>query len=269
MTRVAVVGHVEWVDFVPVKRFPVPGEIQHSQGAFTRAGGGGAVVSVVLAELGAEVDFFCALGDDRLGHDADERLRRQGVRTHVAWRDQPTRRAVTLLDGAGERTIITIGERLAPLGSDELDWERLRDADGVYVTAGDAGAVNHARRARIVVASPRARGALEETEGTFDALVYSSRDEGESEWARRVERRMRLLFATEGAFGGRWWGQAEGRWEPAAPPGEPRDAYGCGDSFAAGLAFGLAEGASIKAAAALGAQCGARCLTQAGAGAPS
>ena len=71
MTRVAVVGHVEWVDFVPVERFPAPGEILHARGAFTRAGGGGAVVAVALARLGAEVDFFCALGDDRLGHDAD------------------------------------------------------------------------------------------------------------------------------------------------------------------------------------------------------
>lgn len=268
MTRVAVVGHVEWVDFVPVEQFPAPGEILHARGAFTRAGGGGAVVAVALARLGAEVDFFCALGDDRLGHDADERLRRQGVRTHVAWRGEPTRRAVTLLDSAGERTIITLGERLQPVGSDELDWGRLGDAGGVYFTAGDDGALEHARRARVVVASPRARTALERTAAPIDALVYSARDAGESEWARRVERSMRLLFATQGAAGGRWWGESEGRWDPVAPPGEPRDTYGCGDSFAAGVAFGLAERASVQEATALGARCGARCLTEAGAGAP-
>jgi ribokinase len=267
MTRVAVVGHVEWVDFVPVARFPAPGEILHARGAFNRAGGGGAVVAVALARLGAEVDFFCALGDDRLGHDADERLRRLGARTHVAWREEPTRRAVTLLDGNGERTIITLGERLQPMGSDELDWGRLRDAGGVYFTAGDDGALQHARRARVVVASPRARTVLERTAAPIDALVYSARDVGETEWAGRVEARMRLLFATEGAAGGRWWGESEGRWDPVAPPGEPRDAYGCGDSFAAGVAFGLAEGASVADAAALGARCGARCLTEAGAGA--
>ncbi len=268
MTRVAVVGHVEWVDFVPVERFPAPGEILHARGAFTRAGGGGAVVAVALAGLGAEVDFFCALGDDRLGHDADERLTRLGVRTHVAWREEATRRAVTLLDGTGERTIITLGERLQPMGSDELDWGRLRDAGGVYFTAGDDGALQHARRARVVVASPRARTVLERATAPIDALVYSARDAGESEWARRVEPRMRLLFATQGAAGGRWWGESEGRWDPVAPPGEPRDAYGCGDSFAAGVAFGLAEGASVAEATALGARCGALCLTQAGAGAP-
>jgi ribokinase len=267
MPRVAVVGHAEWVDFLPVQRFPTPGEIVHAHGAFTRAGGGGAVVAVALARLGADVDFFCALGDDRLGHDADERLRCHGVRTHVAWRQEPTRRAVTLLDDVGERTIITLGERLAPAGSDELEWTRLRDADGVYFTAGDEAALANARQAPIVVASPRGRGALERVTAPIDALIYSARDAGEGEWARRVEARMRLLFATEGAAGGRWRGESEGRWEAVRPPGEPRDAYGCGDSFAAGVAFGLAEGASVEEAAALGARCGARCLTETGAGA--
>jgi ribokinase len=265
MTRVAVVGHVEWVDFVPVERFPRPGEIVHARDAFARAAGGGGVVAVVLARLGAEVDFYCALGEDALGHATDQQLRERGVRPHVGWREQPTRRAVTLLDHDRERTIITIGDRLHPLGSDELDWERLREADGVYFTAGDAGAIDHARQARILVASPRARTALEQVAAPVDALIYSARDAGESEWARRVAHRVRLQFATAGAAGGRWWGESEGRWSAVPPPGEPHDTYGCGDSFAAGVTFGLAEGATVEEAAALGARCGARCLAQPGA----
>jgi ribokinase len=265
MTRVAVVGHVEWVDFVPVERFPRPGEIHHAQGAFARAAGGGGVVAVVLAELGADVDFYCALGRDELGAAASEQLGNRGVRTHVAWRDEPTRRALTLLDGDRERTIITIGDRLQPVGADALDWEQLRGADGVYVTAGDAGAMNHARQARVMVVSPRARSALGAEGPEIDALVYSSRDPGECDWAQRVAHRVRLQVATDGAHGGRWWGESEGSWSPVAPPGEPHDAYGCGDSFAAGVTYALAGGASIADAAALGAECGARCLTRPGA----
>jgi ribokinase len=265
VTRIAVVGHVEWVDFVPVGRFPRPGEIVHANGAFARPAGGGGVVSVVLAELGADVDFYCALGRDPLGEAAEAELARRGVRIDVAWRDAPTRRAVTLLDDAGERTIITLGDRLEPLGSDGLDWERIRGADAAFVTAGDAAAIEHARRAPVLVASPRARRALEGDGPPIDALVYSTRDAGEGEWARRIEHRVRRQFATEGAAGGRWWGASEGRWEPVPPPGPPRDAYGCGDSFAAGLTFGLAAGSSIAEAAALGARCGARCLSRAGA----
>jgi ribokinase len=265
MTRVAVVGHVEWVDFVPVERFPKPGEIIHASGAFARAAGGGGVVAVVLAELGADVDFYCALGRDELGRAAAAQLTDRGVRVHPAWRDEPTRRAVTLLDPDHERTIITMGDRLQPLASDPLEWDRLQRADGVYVTAGDTGAMEHARQARVLVASPRARDALGQEGPMIDALVYSAGDAGEREWAARVAYRVRLHVATEGARGGSWRGESEGRWSPVPPPGEPRDAYGCGDSFAAGVTFALAGGSSIEDAVALGAQRGALCLTRAGA----
>jgi ribokinase len=263
--RVAVVGHVEWVDFVPVERFPASGEVVHASGSFARAAGGGGVVAVVLAELGADVDFFCALGDDAPGHAAAAQLAERGVRVHPAWRREPTRRAVTLLEGNGERTIVTIGARLEPLGSDDLDWDRLDGADGVYFTAGDAAAFVRSRSARVVVASPRGRSALAGGAPLLDALVFSGRDRDEREWAARIERQARLLVATDGAGGGRWWGESEGTWDAAEPPGEPRDAYGCGDSFAAGFTLGLASGGSAREAAALGALWGARCLTRAGA----
>ena len=265
MTRVAVVGHVEWVDFVPVEWFPQPGEVVHATGSFARAAGGGGVVAGVLAGLDAEVDFFCALGRDDYGRAAAEQLASHRVRLHVAWRDQPTRRAVTLLEPGGERTIITLGERLEPYGADDLDWGMLSRADGVYFTAGDAMALKHARAARVLVASPRARRALELDGPPIDALVFSSRDRDEGAWADRIADRARLLLATAGARGGRWWGESEGTWEPAEVPAEPRDAYGCGDSFAAGLTFGLAAGRSVQEAAAFGARCGAACLTRSGA----
>jgi ribokinase len=265
MTRVAVVGHVEWVDFVPIDRFPAPGEVVHAPGSFARAGGGGGVAAAVLAELAAGVDFFCALGRDPHGRAAAEELERRGVRVHVAWREQPTRRALTLLEDDGERTIVTVGERLEPNGADELDWDVLRDADGVYVTAGDAGAVARARAARVLVATPRARVGLTGEAAEIDALVFSSRDDDEAAWAKRVAARTRLQVATAGEHGGQWWGRSQGRWEPAELPGEPRDAYGCGDSFAAGFTFGLAAGQSVAEAAALGARLGARCLTRVGA----
>jgi ribokinase len=265
MTRAAVVGHVEWVDFVPVPHLPRPGEVIHAAGAFSRAAGGGGVVAGVLAELGAEVDFYTALGDDSHGRAAARQLSERGVRLHVAWRAESTRRAVTLLQGGGERTIVTVGKRLDPLGSDDLDWERLRVADAVYVTAGDADALMRARTAPVVVASPRARTALRSSGPPLDAIVFSSHDRDERQWAELSGQRANLLVATEGPAGGRWWGLSEGRWKAVDLPGEARDTYGCGDSFAAGFTYGLASGLSVDQAAALGARCGARCLTRAGA----
>jgi ribokinase len=263
MNRVAVVGHVEWVDFIPVARMPRQGEVVHAQGGFARAAGGGGVVAATLADLGAAVDFFTALGDDPHGHAAQEQLAARGVTVHVAWRSEPTRRALTLLEGGGERTIVTIGARLEPHGSDELEWERLRTADGVYFTAGDQAAAARARWARTLVASPRGRAALQDV--TIDALVFSARDHDESGWARQLVEHARLLVETQGRQGGTWHGASTGRWTAAEPPGEIRDAYGCGDSFAAGFTFGLARGLSVQEAAAVGAEAGARCLTRPGA----
>lgn len=265
MTRIGVVGHVEWVDFVHVERFPEPGQVIHALGTFARAAGGGGVVAGVLAELGVDVDFFLSLGRDATGEAAVLQLTQHGIRAHVAWRDQPTRRAVTLLEPSGERTIVTLGERLEPLASDPLEWDRLRGADGVYFTAGDPAALELARAARVLVVSPRARGALRGGVPPIDALVFSSRDHNEGRWAEQALGRARFVLATDGANGGRWWGESEGTWTAAEPPGAPRDAYGCGDAFAAGVTLGLARGASVGEAATVGAQCGALVLTRSGA----
>lgn len=265
MIRVGVVGHVEWVEFIPVGHLPTPGEVVHAGESFTRAAGGGGVVSVVLAELGAEVDFYTALGEDDNGRAAAGQLADRGVHAHVEWRPEATRRALTMLEDGGERTIVTIGDRLDPHGSQPVDWDLLRDAGGVYVTAGDNEAFARALAAATVVASPRARTALHETGPRIDAIVFSARDADEREWAAAVADRARLLVATDGADGGRWWGESEGRWGPAPLPGPIRDSYGCGDSFAAGFTFGLATDRSVAEAAALGAECGARCLTRPGA----
>jgi ribokinase len=264
MTRVAVVGHVEWVDFVSVPRLPVHGKILSADSAFARAGGGGGVAASVLAELGAEVDFYCALGRDANGEAAVAQFEGRGVRVHVAWRDEPTRRALTFLEPGGERTIVTLGQRLQPSGSDDLDWERLREAGSVYFTAGDDGALKNTHASPFVVASPRARTVLEAEGAHVYALVFSEGDEDESTWAHRAASHAQLLVATDGAHGGHWWGESEGRWSAAPLPGPPRDTYGCGDSFAAAFTLGLGRGGSIADAAKLGAEAGALALTRVG-----
>lgn len=261
----AVVGHVEWVEFLRVARFPERGLITAAQTGFAHAGGGAVVAAVVMAELGAEVDFFCALGRDATGETAAAELSAAGVTVQAAWRDVPTRRVVTLLEPAGERTIITLGERLEPLASDPLDWDRLERASGVYFTAGDAGAAAQARRAAVLVATPRARDGLLDGAVTIDALVYSAGDDDELDWSHRLRERTRLMVETEGAAGGRWWGESQGRWPAVPTPGEPQDDYGCGDAFAAGFTVGLADGLAPLQAAGIGAQRGAEMRTRSGA----
>jgi ribokinase len=262
VTRVAVVGHVEWVEFLRVSSFPARGSVTAAAGASIRAGGGAVVAAMALRDLGAEVVFFCALGRDDNGRAAEAELTSRGIDAHVAWRDSPTRRVVTLLETQGERTIITVGERLQPEGTDELPWDRLKGVDGVYFTAGDAGAAQRARAAPALVSTPRARDALRAVD--CDALIFSAGDDDERSWADQLKGHSRLLVATEGAHGGHWCGVGEGRWAAAPLPGQPQDDYGCGDSFAAGFTYGLARGLAVLEAAKIGAERGAWALTQAG-----
>jgi ribokinase len=248
--RVAVVGHVEWVEFVRGDHVPVAGEIVHAEAAFEEPAGGGGVAAVELARLAGSSTLFTALGEDELAERSRVRLGELGVSVEAAIRPGPTRRAHTFLDAEGERTITTIGERLEPSGDDALDWASLDGTDGVYLTAGDRSAVEAARAARVLVASPRAGRVLAESSVRLDALVYSEEDEFESALARELEPRPALLVATRGGAGGRFE-TSEGRtgtWAAAAPPGPLADAYGSGDSFAAAFTYGLALGEEVESA---------------------
>ncbi len=265
MTRVAAVGHVEWVDFLHVEGDLTRGSLKDAVRERRNAAGGAVVAAAVLAELGAEVEFFCAVGADELGDATIAELQARGIRVHAARRSAPTREVITVLDGGGERTILTMGERLEPRGDDDLDWGRLEHADGVYLTAGDPGAVRCARAARTLAANPRVGEPLDDPNLTLDALVFSAADPDEVQLADRLSSHCRLMVGTDGGRGGRWWGESEGTWVPVPPPGAIRDSYGCGDAFAAGLTFGLAQGLAPAAAAEIGARCGARMLTSVGA----
>jgi ribokinase len=261
--RFAVVGHVEWVQFARVQRVPGAGEVAHARAPFEEPAGGGAVAAVQLARLAGEAVLFTALGDDDHGRRSRARLSELGVHVWAADRARSTRRAVTLVDDAGERTIVTFGERLEPLASDaDVPWERLAEMDAVYFTAGDAGALRRARAAGVVVATPRAADALGH-DVALDALVLSADDASERRLAARYAGAAAVVVSTEGARGGTYRERdgGAGAYAPAPVPGEVIDSYGSGDAFAAGLTYGLGCGASLPDSLALAARCGATCLT--------
>jgi ribokinase len=261
LIRVAVVGHVEWVEFARVDHMPVPGEIVHASETWQEPAGGGAVAAVQLARLAGECLFLTALGDDELGHRAARGLAELGVRVEAAWRPERQRRAFVHLDANAERTITVIGDRMGPHGDDALPWEELTGADAVYFTAGDVESVRKARAAQHLVATTRANETLVAAHVELDVLVRSARDPGE----RYVELdpTPRFVAETDGSLGGALVAAdgATSHWDPAPLPGPPVDAYGAGDSFAAGLAFGLARGLSPEDAVAFGARCGAAVMT--------
>jgi ribokinase len=259
--RVAVVGHVEWVHFARVSHVPSAGEVVHARDPFDEPAGGGAVAAVQLARLAGTASLVTVLGDDEHGLRSAARLRELGVDVLASVVRDPTRRAVTLVDDAGERTITTFGPRLEPRGGEAPGrWQQL---DALYFTAGDEAELREARaRSRVLVASPRAHAAL--GRGVeLDALVLSGSDEIELREAAPALAEAELVVWTEGERGGRYRRRdgETGRWVAAQPPGARADSYGCGDSFAAGLTYGLGAGLALADALTLAARCGAVCLT--------
>jgi ribokinase len=261
--RVAVVGHVEWVEFARVPHFPQRGEIVHVSEFWAEPAGGGAVAAGQLAKLAGSAEFFTALGDDELGRRAARELEALEIRVHVAWRVEQQRRAFTHVDGAGERTITVIGDRLVPHGSDPLPWGSLADADAVYFTGGDVAALRAARTARVLTATPRAHEVLRAGGVLLDALIGSGRDPGEPYEPGDIEPAPLLVVKTFGGEGG--VAEPGGRYPPAPLPGPLVDTYGAGDSFAAGLTYGLAAGLGRDGALELAARCGAAAVTGRGA----
>jgi ribokinase len=241
--RVAVVGHCEWVEFVSVERLPVAGEILPAEPLLSVAAGGGAVAAVQLARWGAECLFFAAFGGDALGQRAHDELSAWGVRVHAPFRAAPQRRAITLVDAQGERTILVLGPRLVAHGADPLPWHELATCDAVYVTGGDAEAVRAARQARVLVATSRVLPLLRTAGVPVDALVGSENDPAERYVAGDLTPAPGLVVRTDGASGGHFVG-ADGIKHAYAA--EPRvvtgDTYGAGDTFAAGVTFALGRG---------------------------
>ena len=258
--RIAVVGHVEWVEFARVEAVPRPGEVAHALETWEEPAGGGAVAAVQLARLAGTCLLFTALGSDELGRRSRAELTRHGVEVHAIPETETTRRAFTFVDDAGERTITVLGQKLRPRGGDSrLPWHELRGLDAVYFVSGDPEALHHARFARVLVATARELPTLREAGVELDALVGSGEDEGELYRPGDLNPPPKVVVTTSGALGG--WLQPGGPFRPAPLPGPVVDTYGCGDCFAAGLTFALGRGDAIEDAIALAARCGAAVMT--------
>jgi ribokinase len=257
--RAAVVGHVEWMEFVPVERVPRPGEIVHAEESWEQAAGGGVVAAVQLVQLADSVQFFTALGADEYGERARVELEARGVEVHASAAVAPQRSGFTFVDETGERTITTIGRKLHPRGHDEaLPWHELARCDAVYFCAGDADALLLARRARVLVATARELAILRQGAVELDALVSSGKDEAELYRSGDLDPEPRLVVTTSGALGG--WAQPGGPYSAAPLPPTIVDSYGAGDCFAAGLAFALASGLDPLQALDFAARCGVGAL---------
>jgi ribokinase len=262
--RLAVVGHVEWVEFARVDHAPQPGEIVHAFETWEEPAGGGAVAAVQLANLAGSCLLFTALADDELGRRSREELEGRGVTVHAGGAHGTQRRALTHVDENGERTITVLGDKLLPSGEDSsLPWEELARCDAVYFVSGDVAALRAARHCDVLVATARELATLRRAGVPVDVLVGSGEDAAERFEPGELDPEPQIVVTTAGALGG--WIRPGGPFRAAPLPGDVSDAYGCGDCFAAGLTYGLGLREPVDAAVAIGARCGAAVLTGRGA----
>ncbi len=241
----AVVGHVEWMNFLMVDQLPKPGIISHSKKSLEYPAGGGSVIAKTLSELTeSQIHFFTALGNDDYGNKCFKILSNMGIKLHVAWRDKPTRRGFSIIDSQGERAITVIGERLAPKHKDNLEWDILKNMDGIFITASDSEIFKMARSASILCTTPRVGlNTINKSNVLLDGLIGSNLDPGEAFSFSELSIKPKYTIKTEGENGGIIF--PGGRYKAIKNKKPKVDSYGCGDSFAAAILYGMASKLNI------------------------
>jgi ribokinase len=239
--NLAVIGHVEWINFLKVDQLPKPGVISHSEKSLEYPAGGGSIVAKTLSGLTLkQIHFFTALGNDDYGNKCFKILSSMGIKLHVTWLDIPTRRGFSLIDSQGERAITVIGKRLAPSYKDNLDWSILKRMDGIFITASDSEIFKMARSAPILCTTPRVGlNTINKSNVLLDGLIGSNLDPGEVFSFSELSIKPKYTIKTEGEKGGIIF--PGGRYKALKNKNMKIDSYGCGDSFAAGILYGMAS----------------------------
>jgi ribokinase len=255
--NVAVVGHLEWGRFVRVERLPAPGEIIHTDESWEEVAGGGSVGAMQLAALAGECMFFTAVGDDELGQRAVRQLQASGVEVHASILPGiKTKDIFVYIDGDKERTITVTGN-VVPDGNDtSLPWEKLAEMDAVYFVNGNQAALKAARQAKVLLSTARILPLLKSSGVPLDVLVHSKTDTGEAYHSGDITPAPKIVVTTNGTSGG-YTNSGVKYQSEIVPKKDIADTYGCGDSFAAGLAFALGENQDLSEALQFAAQCGA------------
>jgi len=270
----------------------VEGYVAFGTDTFTKihaaAGGSGANAAAWLASLGVETHFVGRVGDDVLGEALAGELRRSGVTPHLA-RDPslPTGKVFVLVDGAGERTMITDRGAGEALGPEDLPENLFRGGhlhlSGYTFSGGSRRetalkALHLARESGMSASVDPSSVPLLEAMGperflqwTRDAdLCFPNLEEGallagESDQDRIVQKLLRHYSGIVLKLGARGAMYAGGeRIHLPAPPARVVDTTGAGDALCAGFLASRLSGAPVPEALRRGMNLASRVVEQMG-----
>lgn len=284
-----VIGDVV-TDVVAIHGAPVLAGTDTAADIVLRPGGSGANTAAWAAHLGADVRLLA-----RLGYDSSEwhttELIRTGVRPHVEVDSgHPTAVVIAMVDGSGERSMLTNRGAGGRISVDDWDPSLLDGVSRLHLSGYLLFAERGLELARLAMSEASAAGArisvdpastgplrefgvdrfLRETAAAD--LIIPNRDEALLlTGAPSPERAAELLSDRYGtavvklgsrgavvATGGRILATAE------ASPAKVVDSTGAGDAFAAGYLSALLKGANEAAALQAGCQAGATCVALVG-----
>lgn len=269
--RVVVVGSSNTDMVLEVPQLPVPGQTVLGKDLVVAAGGKGANQAVASARLGADVTFVARLGDDSLGDQALEGLRKEGIHTDFVFREEGTPSGVALiLVGPDGENMIAVASgsnsRLSPADIDAAT-HAIREADVVLIqlevpleTVHHAAVVARAAGATVILnPAPAVQlpgNLLREvsilTPNISEARILTGTTVDDLRSARAAAQQIRgmgveTVVITMGSSGVCSLSKSDFRhvqgWEV-----EARDATAAGDAFSGALACGLAGGEGLDRA---------------------
>jgi len=289
---VIVVGDLLYDLIASVKNPLVPGTDNFAE-ILGRPGGSSANLAAWLAALGVETHFVGRVGDDPIGDELAEGLRSVGVKAHLARDDNvQTGKVVVLVDGAGERTMITDRGASGHLRPEDLPRNLFAPGSHLhlsgYVFSGKPDrreaaqdALRLARRAGMTISvDPASTAVLADlgpeaflgwTEGSD--LIFPNLDEGallaDSQDEDRILGTLRHRYGgvvLKLGAGGVVYSDVDGVLERApAPAATVVDTTGAGDSLCAGFLASWLSGEPPAVALRRGVELASRVVAQVGA----
>lgn len=264
--KIIVVGHAALDHVFRIEAFPKTATKVRSLEHFEGGGGSAANAAVAAARLGAEAHLWSRVGDDPTGQRIIAGLGAEGVAADNIFVHPGSRssEAAVIVDGHGERFIVSERDHHMPEGAEWLPLEQIRDASAVVSDLrwfeGTEAAFREARRQGVptvldidVGGGAAALKYLALTDyAIFSAPAFEAvlpDDDDEERLRHLLARGVRHAGVTRGAAGYLWRNASgAGGLQPAFKV-QAVDSTGAGDAFHGAFAWGLSQGLDDTACA--------------------